>query len=432
MVEHEAAVEEVEHDFLADDGPPLKNLPGHVLIKICQYMEPFDVLSFGRTCRDLHKLTLSRYLWTSLALSWCRGVWHHLPHEAEDGPEDPKQWLFHLLRLCRDRRPPKMERVSFENGEIWLRSRNDKFACKVSMLAWAYKAMNNRKSPFVLQCIWVDDIALFKRSCPKIRFNVSELTFDSDSASQLAALGEARSHDLRGRKQPHIDARNYILYKPPSSATWCEDLFPQGPEGSICPLLVCPSTDGYALESSGVDGLIMCVVYVLERHLARACLRKLDALGKIAATIKKLCWCLCSAYGQHKRMVEEKWPNCPVAHAIVSMSEEGWPDLSSWQPYLEPLGLQWRGVMSQCAALLKEHGTLDAIVDMARIRWRRSLLSDIGAVLGHSDETFVSRINLTDCDLIGGDNPHQDMAAAAFVSPSGALVTWQLLGQGYC
>lgn len=87
--------------------------------------------------------------------------------------------------------------------------------------------------------------------------------------------------------------------------------------------------------------------------------------------------------------------------------------------------------MSQCAALLKEHGTLDAIVDMARIRWRHSLLSDIEDVIGHNGSTLVSRINLTDCDAIGGDNPHQDMAAAAFVSQSGALVTWQLLGQAY-
>ncbi|KAL1413864.1 hypothetical protein MTO96_007917 [Rhipicephalus appendiculatus] len=215
MVEHEAAVEEVEEDCLADDGPSLRKLADHVLIKICQYLEPFDVLSFGRTCHRLHKLTSSQFLWTSLALSWCRGVWNYLPHEADDGPEDPKQWLFHLLRLCRDRRPPKIERVSFENGETWLRLRNDKFACKVSMLAWAYEAINNKKSPFVLQCIWVDDIALFKRLCRRIHFNVSELTLDSNTASQLATLGKARSYDLRGQKHPHIDARNYISCKPP-------------------------------------------------------------------------------------------------------------------------------------------------------------------------------------------------------------------------
>ncbi|XP_037513249.1 uncharacterized protein LOC119389901 [Rhipicephalus sanguineus] len=428
MVEHEG---EVEQDRLADDGPSLTKLPDHVLIKICQYLEPFDVLSFGRTCHCLNRLTSSRFLWTSLALSWCRGLWNYLPGEAGYGPEEPKQWLFHLLRLCRERQPTKVQTVSFENGETWVRTRNDRFTCKVSMLAWAYEAMNNRKSPFVLNCVWVDDIALFKRLSPKIHFNVSELTLDLKSARQLATLGGARAHDLRGPKQPHIDARNYISRKPPSSARWCEDLFPQGPEGSICPLLVCPSTDGYALESSGVDGLVTCACYVLERHLARACLRGQMTLGKMAVMIKDACWYLHSTYLDHKRTAEQKWPNCPVAHAIVSMSEGGLPDLAAWQPFLNPLGLQWREVMSQCAALLKEHGTLDAIVDMARIRWRQALLSDIEAVVGHSGKTFASRINLTDCDVIGGDNPHQDMASAAFVSPSGALVMWQLLGQGY-
>lgn len=430
MIVHEAEVEDMEVDFLADDGPSWLKLPGHVLIKICQYLEPFDVLNFGRTCHHLHKLTSSWFLWTFLALSWCQGVWNYLPQKADEGPEDPKQWLLHLLRLCRDRRPPKAEVVSFENGEKWRRLQNDKFACKVSMLACTYEAMNNRKSPFVLQCIWVYDIALFERLNPRIHLDVLDLNLDSNSASELATLGKARPYDLRGHKHPQIDARNYISSKLPS-VTWCKDLFSHGPKGSICPLLVCPSAHGYDLESSGVDGLITCVSYVLERHLGRACLRGQITVGAMATRIKEICWCLNGAYTRHKRKAEEKWPNCPVAHAIVSMSDEGWPDLASWQPCLEPLGLHWRQVMSQCAALLKEHGTLDAIVDMARIRWRHSLLSDIEDVIGHNGSTLVSRINLTDCDAIGGDNPHQDMAAAAFVSQSGALVTWQLLGQAY-
>ncbi|KAH8042098.1 hypothetical protein HPB51_021182 [Rhipicephalus microplus] len=238
----------------------MDKLPGHVLIKICQYLEPFDVLNFGRTCHHLHKLTSSWFLWTFLALSWCQGVWNYLPQKADEGPEDPKQWLLHLLRLCRDRGPPKAEVVSFENGEKWRRLQNDKFACKVSMLACTYEAMNNRKSPFVLQCIWVYDIALFERLNPRIHLDVLDLNLDSNSASELATLGKARPYDLRGHKHPQIDARNYISSKLPS-VTWCKDLFSHGPKGSICPLLVCPSAHGYDLESSGVDGLITCVSY---------------------------------------------------------------------------------------------------------------------------------------------------------------------------
>ncbi|KAL1413862.1 hypothetical protein MTO96_007915 [Rhipicephalus appendiculatus] len=352
MDEHEAAVEEVEQDCSVDDGPSLLDLPDGMLMKICQYSEPFDFAPCLRI---------------------------------------PKQWFFRLLRLCRERRPPQMERVLLENGETWLRMRNDRFACKVTMLAWAYQAMNNKASPFILQRLWVDDIALYKRLCPRIDFSVSKLKLRSKQCHPAGHPGQGSA------KRPSR----------PKAAQ-----------------------QGYALETSGVDGLLTCASYVLEQHLARACLRGQETVVKMATRIKEACWGLYSAYVDHKSMIEDRWPDCPVAHAIISMSEDGWPDFTSCQPSLDPVGLQWREVMSRCAALLKEHGTLDAIVDMARIRWRRVLLSDIEAVVGPSDETFVSRINLTDCDVIGGDNPRQDMAAAAFVSPSGVLVTWQLLGQG--
>lgn len=86
--------------------------------------------------------------------------------------------------------------------------------------------------------------------------------------------------------------------------------------------------------------------------------------------------------------------------------------------------------MTECSALLGEHGALDAIVDKARIRWRHALLAEIEATFGCTNVGTVTRLNLTDCDVIGGDNTRQEMAAAAFVSPSAVLVTWQLLGRG--
>ncbi|KAL3185765.1 hypothetical protein MRX96_028663 [Rhipicephalus microplus] len=227
MDEPEAVVEEMEQDCLADDGPSLMDLPDNVLMKICQYSEPFDVLSLGMTCRRLCELTSSRFLWTSLALSWCRGAWHYLPDEVGYGPEDPKQWFCNLLQMCRRGLVQQIERALLENGETWLRIQDDRFSCK---------------------------------------------------------------------------------------------------------------------------------------------------------------------------------------------------------PFLDPVGLHWREVMSRCAAMLKEHGTVDAIVDMPRIRWRRVLLFDIEAVVGPRDGTLVSRINLTDGGTVGGDNPRQAIAAA-FVSQSGVLVTWQLLLQ---
>ncbi|KAH7958493.1 hypothetical protein HPB49_002075 [Dermacentor silvarum] len=430
MDEHEAAAQRMEQKCFADTGQSLLDLPDIVLLKICQKLsDPFDLMSLGSTCRYLHEFTSSKSLWMHTALSWCQGMWHCLPNKAYSGPEDPKQWLFHLLRLCMKERSSNRERLLFENHEIWDRIRDNHFACKVSMLGWTYKAINEKVSPFVLRRLWLYDMALYRRQCPKMDFTQPGLVLSPVCVSQLASLGRAQEYDLRGRKQPYVDAYHYVTLCF-SSVSWSEKLFSRSPAGSICPMLVCPSRDGYALESSGTDGLVTCVSYVLERHLARACLRGRETVVRMAAKIQQACKALRYAYGNHALEARAKWPNCTVANAIINMSEQGWPDLASWQTDLDPMGLHWREVISECAALLKEHGTLDAIVDKARIRWRRSLLFDIEGVLGRSGTTTVTRINLTDCDAMGGDNTRQDMAAAAFVSPSGVLVTWQLLGKG--
>lgn len=434
MDEHEAAVQEVEQKCVADTGRSMLDLPHVVLLKICEQLsDPFDLMILGSTCRYLHEFTSSKSLWMHTALLWCRGLWHCLPYEAYSGPEDPKQWLLHLLWLCMKERPPRGGHLQFDNGETWDRIRDDHFACKVSMLGWTYKAINDRVSPFVLLRLWLYDMALYRRRChdarPKYDFADPEHKLSPACARRLASLGRAQEYDLRGRKQPHVDAYNYVSLGF-SSTSWSEDLFSCSPAGSICPMLVCPSQDGYALECSATDGLVTCVSYVLEQHLARACLRGRETVVQMAAKIRQACKTLQYAYNNHALAARARWPNCTVANAIVNMSEEGWPDLASWQIDLDPMGLHWREVMSECAALLKEYGTLDAIVDKARIRWRRSLMFDIEAVLGPSGTTTVTRLNLTDCDVIGGDNTRQDMAAAAFVSPSGVLVTWQLLGKG--
>ncbi|XP_065285293.1 uncharacterized protein [Dermacentor albipictus] len=430
MGEHKASVHKVEHKCFADTGQSMLDLPDIVLFKICQQLsDPFDLMSLGSTCRYLQEFTSSKSLWTQTALSWCRGMWHCLPNKAYSGPEDPKQWMFHLLRLCMKERSSSREILLFEDQETWDRIRDDHFACKVSMLGWTYKAINEKVSPFVLRRLWLYDMALYRRRCPKMDFSDPGHKLSTVCVCQLASLGRAQEYDLRGRKQPYVCAFNYVSLCS-SSASWRDELFPCGPAGSICPMLVCPSMDGYASESSGTDGLVTCVSYVLEQHLARACLRGRETVVQMAGKIKQACSALRYAYGNHALAARARWPNCTVTNAIINMDEQGWPDLASWQADLDPIGLHWREVISKCAALLKKYGTLDAIVDEARIRWRCSLLSNIEAVLGRNGTTTVTRLNLTDCDVIGCDNTRQDMAAAAFVSPSGVLVTWQLLGKG--
>lgn len=412
------------------ERPSLLCLPDLALHLVClQLGEPLDVLSLGATCRRLHQLTSSESLWTRLALSWCRGMWHCLPPLPRDPPpEHPKQWLLRLLRRCATRQNATLDRCSFDNGETWERIDQARFTCKVAMLSCTYKAVDERVSPFVLLRRWLYDVGLYRRQNPAVCFHDKNAQLSQQCVSELAALGRAREGDLRGRKQPNIDPRYYIAHVHTSvGAAWTQELFPSGPSGSICPLLACPSEPGYCAESSGVDGLVTCVSYVLGKHVERACLARHQALAGMASLVGQACAALERTFSRHLPEVRARWPSCPIAHAVFSMAEQGWPDLATWQVHLDKLGLRWRHVMTECSALLREHDTLDAIVDKARIRWRHALLADIEATLGC---TSVTRLNLTDCDVIGGDNARQEMAAAAFVSPSAVLVTWQLLGRG--
>lgn len=403
-------------------------LPDLAVHLVClQLGDPFDVLSLGATCRRLHELTSSESLWTRLALSWCRGMWHCLPPDPSP-PDHPKQWLLRLLRLAATRQNATLDRCSLDSGETWERIDQARFACKVAMLSYTFRAIDERVSLFVLLRRWLFDVGLYRRQQPAVRFHDRDVQLTQHCVAQLAALGRAREGDLRGRKQPNIDPRYYVTRIATSAGSaWTQDLFPSGPSGSICPLLACPSEPGYSAESSGADGLVTCVSYVLGKHVERACMERHEALARMASVVGRACAALEYTFGSHMPEVRARWPSCPVAHAVVSMAEQGWPDLAAWQVHLDELGLQWRDVMTECSALLREHDALDAIVDKARIRWRHALVADIEATLGC---THVTRVNLTDCDVIGGDNARQEMAAAAFISPSAVLVTWQLLGRG--
>lgn len=427
------AMSEEELPRRRSGGPEsLLCLPDLALHLVClQLQDPFDVLNLGATCRRLHQLTSSESLWTRMALSWCQGMWHCLPLPADPQPEDPKQWLLQLLRLCATRQNATRNSCRFDNGETWERIDWGRFACKVAMLSCTYKAVDERVSPFVLLRRWLYSVALYQRKNPALCFHDRNVQLSQQCVSELAALGRAREGDLRGRKQPNIDPRYYVTRVGTSAgAAWTQELFPSGPAGSICPLLACPSEPGYCAESSGTDGLVTCVSYVLGKHVERACLERHEALARMASIVRQACATLERTFSSHMPQVRARWPTCPVAHAIFSMAEEGWPDLARWQVHLDKLGLRWRDVMTECSALLGEHGALDAIVDKARIRWRHALLAEIEATFGCTNVGTVTRLNLTDCDVIGGDNTRQEMAAAAFVSPSAVLVTWQLLGRG--
>ncbi|XP_067141342.1 uncharacterized protein [Centruroides vittatus] len=106
--------------------------------------------------------------------------------------------------------------------------------------------------------------------------------------------------------------------------------------------------------------------------------------------------------------------------------------LDIWQEDLDKLKvvLKCKDLIRDCATILRKYDWLDAIVDQIKSRWRQCLQEEIFSVLNISHQEKLIQINLTDSDLIGGDNRRQEMASAAFVSKDGVLVTWQLTGRG--
>ncbi|EEC07394.1 hypothetical protein IscW_ISCW005435 [Ixodes scapularis] len=389
----------------------LLSLPDLALYEICAALScPFDLLSLGCTCRRLHEVSSSRSLWLSLSLKWCSQLWHWLDFIPSE--EEPKAWLLQLLHNDGNLKcQPDVD-------ETWERVEDPRFACQAAMLRRAYTDMDIRVSPLVLHRRWLYDMALYRRRKPKVRFCDPELSLSDLCVSALASLGRASEGDLRRRKQPHINPRYYIKRIDVSRHGWTDHLFPSGPRGSICPMLTCPSIDGYSEETSGVYGLVACVSRVLVAHLKPSCLEGKMSLSALARTVRRACAALERRFAGELPRVRERWRSHPVAHAIVSMAEHGWPDLSAWQEDLDGLGLSWREVMAACIKLLARYRWLDAVVDETRRAWRGALMPQVLGVVGRD---CVARLNLTDCDVIGGDNQRQEMASAAFVSASGAL-----------
>lgn len=407
-------------------------LPDLVLYEICAALSsPFDLLNFGCTCRRLHELTSSRSLWLSLAMTWCEGMWHWLDPPPDE--PDPKTWLLALLRAVSRTAVQSNTRrkCELDGTEVWERLDNRRFSCKVGMLKCTYKDVDARPSLLVLMRRWLYDVALYRRKEAVIRFADEDVELSDKCVAELASLGRAREGDLRGRKQPHIDPRYYVRRIGTSRENWAKDLFPSGSHGSLCPMLACPSQGGYMGETSKFSGLAVCVSHVLAEHLGSSCKDGCRSLSELASTIQRACTSIKTQLMPHFPEMLERWPGQPIAQSIFSMAEHGWPNLDAVQADLEETGLSWRELMAMCAKLLAKHRWLDAIVDQVRESWRHALVPDIVNALGGARGLAggVTRINLTDCDWIGGDNQRQEVASAAFISPRGVLVTWHLIGR---
>ncbi|XP_076320340.1 uncharacterized protein LOC143230519 [Tachypleus tridentatus] len=411
----------------------LVNLPEPVLYRICCFLiSPFDLLNFGSTCKRLREVSSPPSLWLKIIFSWCKGVWQWI-----DIPQTtvPRDWLIELFCICCSTSPKTLHNCDMGLGEEWVRTESKQFRCMLGMLRYSYVDRDERHNPTVLYRRWLFDIGLYRRINPTINFAKEDLVLENSTIKEMVALGQAKERDLRSRKRrfSNLSLKYYIKRIESAKDGWYEDLFPSGPRGSLCPLLLCPSEVGYTSEMSGTSGVATLVSIVLADYLSPLCLSGEITLPQMAHTIQKACYSLRVNLEVLLPLQRQQWNSQPFRHAVISMAEEGWPSLDTWQLDLDQLRikLHWREIMQQCSQYLEEHHWLDTVIDNVRGRWRNSLLGEIRSVLQGDEKTpcTVTRFNLTDCDLIGGDNRRQEMAAAAFISDTGVMVTWQLVGK---
>lgn len=411
----------------------LVSLPEPVLYHICSLIiSPFDLLHFGSTCKRLWTISSPPSLWLKHVFSWCEGMWQWIEIPEANHPRD---WLIELFRSCCSKHPKTLRSCHLGSGEEWIRRESKQFRCMLGMLRYSYADRDERYNPKEMYRRWIFDIGLYHRTKPRINFFSENFTLDSVAVKELVELGQAKERDLR-LEEPRFSnlCINYYIKRIKSSCgDWCEELFSAGPCGSLCPLLLCPSEVGYSSELTGPAGVATLVSIVLAKYFSPQCLNGQISLPPMVHMIQKACCSLKVHLDQLLPIQQQQWKSQPLANSVMSMAFQGLPSLDAWQVDLDKLhiNLHWKEIMLQCSRYLEENHWLDSIVDNIRIKWRHALLEEIRKVLEGSEEMprAVTRVNLTDCDLIGGDNRRQQMAAAAFISNIGVLVTWQLVGK---
>ncbi|KAF8770482.1 hypothetical protein HNY73_018006 [Argiope bruennichi] len=409
----------------------LMQLPDLVLYNICSLINcPFDLLHFGNTCSRLRKISSSSSLWWSLAFRWFKGLWIFM----EDGSieENARNWLLDIIRIyCKRPISTKLE-CQFANGEVWQRVDTPKFRFLVSMMRIAY-TRDKDDHPAVLFEQWLYDVGLYKRSGSLIDFATPDLEFSRDMVIELSALGQAAERDLRRRKQPFKDPKYYIKRIASSKDSWMSDLFPESPCGSICPLLMSPFQDASINETSGIQGLAMCVSVVLERHLQNYYKASSLPLQRIWEIVKVFTTVFISEILDPLQSFQSRFGTQSLKLVVLAIVDENLYEFKNLQVILEHFGLNIKSkdVINDLAVYLKKYKGVDFAVDEIRSYFRSAINEEVKNAVSPPDSSnnIVTRINITDSDLIGGDNYKQEMSAAAFISDYGVLVTWHLTGR---
>ncbi|KFM60169.1 hypothetical protein X975_24540, partial [Stegodyphus mimosarum] len=242
----------------------LLQLPDLVLYKICSYITcPFDLFNFGKTCSYLRIVSSARSLWWNLAFQWCKGLWIFMKDTPKS--DNPRDWLLSLINQCSVKSTSTKSECIFSTGEKWERIDSQKFRFLFGLLRLVYN-LERREYPAIHFENWLYDIGMYRRTGPFADYASENYKFSVDCILQLSSLGQAVEHDLHRKKQQYKDPASYIKHVATAETNWMT-LFPSGPHGSSCPLLMEPLMNSITYEKSGLLGLTVGLSLVLEKHL---------------------------------------------------------------------------------------------------------------------------------------------------------------------
>lgn len=410
----------------------LLDLPDLVLHKICMYIpDPFDLVYFGNTCTRIRRISSSPSLWWPIAFRWCDGLWIYIDSNPDE--DHPRDWLLQVLRSFMIKRFGTEMKCEFSGREEWKRVDSYKFRCLVGMVRLAYEKHKDNH-PAILYEQWLYDIGLYRRVNVCNNFASQNFEFNRDVIEQLTKLGQAEERDLRRRKQPNKDLRYYIKRVNTAGKEWMSELFPAGPHGSICPLLMCPLQNAITNEVSGIEGLSICLSIALAEILRKKHKALFLSLRDILVIVKAFCTFFMEDVMTVLPSIDSSDGATTFKSAVLHIVNHNAFNRCLLQNVFTLYGvkLQCKEVLREFSNFLQQEGGIDMIVDKFRARVRETMFSEINRVLFDNNvdcNNMVTRINLSDSDLIGGDNSKQEMSAAAFVSQTGALVTWHLTGR---
>lgn len=403
------------------------DLPDLALYHICTYIScPFDLLHFGNTCTRLRNITSSPLLWHSLSFKCLHGLWVQLEEGSVE--ENPREWLLDVIRQLISKKINTKTNCIFPNGEEWIRGDTPKIRFLVRLLQLSYSTEKD-PHPAVLHEQWLYDIGIFKRCNTVMDFPTFLRNMDNlPIAEELSNLSQAAERDLRLRKQPFKDKRYYIKFAGLAVEEEIVNLFPFSENEPLCPLLLVPSEP--PKDTLGLIPLLPCLGKILVKHLSKH--------YKLLSIHMMTLWEIIKVFSSFlvemvTREHQQRTQPCTLKEVLLTIFDDNPYNTGLFDDMTNYFHLQipYREVVVEFCGLLNGNESKTLGIEVIRSSLRKQLLNEVKFTLfpPESSNNHAARLNLTDSDLIGGDNGHQEMSCAALISNYGVLVIWQLVGR---